>query len=164
MHCRVRQGKKKKSPPFWPMCYIIGSTLFVNKIWHACFSENDNHYFEPVSVAASDWNRHCIPWQTDQWCFSGSQQRTWPQKWGLKWPYRPSHTVGRSLLTVTPPNSTGWKRWFCCLDCLSNQSHLYPQGTQSHDTLVVFCGDHRGVEVTQRPVSTGCNRVLTQRR
>ena len=50
---------------------------------HAFF-ENDNRYFEPVSVAASDWNRNCIPWQTDQWCCSGSQQRTQPQKMGFE--------------------------------------------------------------------------------
>ena len=62
---------------------------------HAFF-ENDNRYFEPVSVAASDWNRNCIPWQTDQWCCSGSQQRTQPQKWGLKWPYRPSQSWQKS--------------------------------------------------------------------
>ena len=36
--------------------------------------KNDNDYFEPELVAASNWNRKLVPRQTDEWDFTGNHK------------------------------------------------------------------------------------------
>ena len=35
----------------WPLHRTVGTALFVNKIWYACFFK-EQQYFEPVSVSS----------------------------------------------------------------------------------------------------------------
>lgn len=58
-------------PKMLPLCLIFGSPYLWIKFSTHAFSEKDNEYFEPRSVATSDWKNH-IPWQTDQCYFLGN--------------------------------------------------------------------------------------------
>lgn len=46
--------------------YFYFSIFFFHR---PAFPNNDNDYFEPQLGTASDWNKSCTPWQTDQWFF-----------------------------------------------------------------------------------------------
>ena len=45
-------------PQIWPLRLIIRSISSVNKIWHACFSEDNI-----ANPCQSAWNRTCTSWQ-----------------------------------------------------------------------------------------------------
>lgn len=52
---------------------MIMPYLLIKFGMHA-FMKNDNDYFEPESVAASNWNRKLVPRQTDEWDFTGNHK------------------------------------------------------------------------------------------
>ena len=74
-------------PRIWPLHLLIDSPLSVNKICQACLSKELWWLSWTELVTTSDRNRNYIPWQSDQWYFLGSLQRTQSQKWDLEWPY-----------------------------------------------------------------------------
>ena len=52
---------------------MIMPYLLIKFGMHA-FMKNDNDYFEPELVAASNWNRKLVPRQTDEWDFTGNHK------------------------------------------------------------------------------------------